>query len=516
MSRRLRLSADFAPPPFLPAIRTDTLLPKVEKKPPLLRTAGQLEQLFGPQLAAAQETAIISSFLLSRETLIDAAEVAHGLGARTYWLTCDTRLDKIFDEATDPERVKQDMSLYQEFGLLADAAVMRIGSFHAKFLLIDPTTLNRKGWLTSANLVSAACDQNVEFVTELTGREIALLYQVTRHAFWHEANTEVMPDGSLKSVPCPVQFPLPPPDSELLWTVGTKAHTLREAAFELVESAKNSLTLCGYSWQQNHPLLAKVAKKALEGVAVRIFVREVKNGSRQPPPTKVLSALLEAGAKIYSVPGLHAKFLLNETDGLMGTANFEAKGLDKGFEIGLRLRDERLEQARAALSWMQNAATEEISHQALIGPADFQSGRQFQHPAQPEVIYQLEERRSLPTRQLVASCASKLADEAQAELDLAESRLAQTKNPRGDWCAETGPRVTVYREINVSVEMSAPTVPLKLRDAKLPKEEPQVVKHAGKRWVAIPEIVGDDTLLQAAVALAQQEKCTVAYWDKNP
>ena len=65
MSRRLRLSADFVPPPFLPAIRTDALLPKVEKKPPLLRTAGQLEQLFGPQLASAKETAVISSFLLS-------------------------------------------------------------------------------------------------------------------------------------------------------------------------------------------------------------------------------------------------------------------------------------------------------------------------------------------------------------------------------------------------------------------------------------------------------------------
>lgn len=514
MSRRLRLSADFSPPPFLPAIQTDALLPKVEKKPPLLCTAGQLEQLFGPQLAAAKETAVISSFLLSRETLIDAAEVAHGRGARTYWLTCDARLAQMFDESTSPQRIKQDMALYQEFGLLAEAAVVRIGSFHAKFVLVDPTTPNRKGWLTSANLVSAACDQNVEFVTELTGREIVLLYQVTRHVFWHEANTEVMPDGSLKSVRCPVQFPLPPNDSELLWTVGKKAHSLGEAAFEIVESAKGSLTLCGYTWQQNHALLAKVAKKAREGVAVRIFVRETNEPKRHP--TKVLNTLLEAGAKIYSVPGLHAKFLLNETDGLMGTANFAAKGLDEGFEIGLRLRDERLEQARSALSWMQNAATEEISHQALIGPADFQSGRQFQHPARPEVIYRLEERRSLPTRTLVASCASKLAAEAQAELDLAESRLAQTKNPRGDWCTESGPNVILYREINVTVEMSAPTVPLKLRDAKLPKEEPQVVKHAGKRWVAIPEIAGDDTLLQAAVALAQQEKCPVAYWDKNP
>lgn len=514
MSRRLRLSADFAPPPFLPAIQTDALLPKVEKKPPLLRTAGQLEQLFGPQLAAAQETAIISSFLLSRETLIDAAEVAHGRGARTYWLTCDARMAQMFDESTSPQRVKQDMALYQEFGLLAEAAVVRIGSFHAKFLLVDPTTAKRKGWLTSANLVSAACDQNVEFVTELTWREIALLYQVTRYAFWHEANTEVMADGSLKSVSCPVQFPLPPNDSELLWTVGKKAHSLREAAFEIVYSAKSSLILCGYTWQQNHALLAKVAKKAREGIAVRIFVRETNEPKRHP--TKVLNTLLEAGAKIYSVPGLHAKFLLNETDGLMGTANFAAKGLDEGFEIGLRLRDERLEQARAALSWMQNAATEEISYQALIGPADFQSGRQFQHPARPEAIYRLEERRSLPTRTLVASCASKLADETQAELDLAESRLAQTKNPRGDWCTEEGNSVKLYREINVTVEMSAPTVPLKLRDAKLPKEEPQVVKHAGKRWVAIPEIAGDDTLLQAAVALAQQEKCPVAYWDKNP
>ncbi len=514
MSRRLRLSADFAPPPFLPAIRTDALLPKVEKKPQLLRTAGQLEQLFGPHLAGTKETAVISSFLLSRETLIDAAEEAHGRGARTYWLTCHARMMGMFDESSSPQRVKQDMELYQEFGLLAEVAVVRIGSFHAKFLLVDPTTQNRKGWLTSANLVTAAFDQNVEFVTELTGREIALLYQITRHAFWHEATEEVMADGSLKSVPSPVQFPLPPKDTELLWTVGTKAHSLREAALEIIDAAKESLTLAGYNWQQNHPLLMKVAKKAREGVDVRIFVRETNEAKRHP--TRVLNTLLEAGAKIYSVPGLHAKFLLNEDDGLMGTANFAAKGLDDGFEIGLRLRDERLEQARAALSWMQNAATEEIVFQSLIGPDDFQSGRQFQHPARPEVIYRLEERRALPTRQLVASCASKLAAEAQAELDLAESRLTQTKNPRGEWCTEEGLHVKLYRAIGLSVEMSAPTVPLKLRDGKLPKEEPQLVKHGGKRWVAIPFIDGDTALMEAAVALAKKEKCSVAYWDKTP
>jgi hypothetical protein len=121
---------------------------------------------------------------------------------------------QMFDESTSTQRVKQDMSLYQELGLLAEAAVVRIGSFHAKFLLVDPTTPNRKGWLTSANLVSAACDQNVEFVAPLNSREIKLLYQVTRHAFWHEATTEVMADGSLKSVPCPVAYPLPSKDEE--------------------------------------------------------------------------------------------------------------------------------------------------------------------------------------------------------------------------------------------------------------------------------------------------------------
>ena len=64
--------------------------------------------------------------------------------------------------------------------------------------------------------------------------------------------------------------------------------------------------------------------------------------------------------------------------------------------------------------------------------------------------------------------------------------------------------------------MAAPSVPLKLRDSKLPKEEPQVVKHAGKRWVAIPETEYDAPLMQAAVSLAMLENCTVAYWDKNP
>lgn len=122
----------------------------------------------------------------------------------------------------------------------------------------------------------------------------------------------------------------------------------------------------------------------------------------------------------------------------------------------------------------------------------------------------------MPTRQLVASCASRVASEAQAELDLAESRLAQTKNPRGDWCTEDAIGVKLYREISLSVEMSAPTVPLKLRDGKLPKEEPQIVKHSGKRWVAIPFIDGDTAPMQAAATLAQKEKCSVGYWDKNP
>jgi len=514
MSRTLRLSADFMPGAFLTAIRTEKLLSEVYASPALLLTAGLLETIIGPALAETKEMTIISSFLLSREPLISAAEEAHRQGARTYWLTCDARIAGMFDESTSPQRVKQDMELYKEFGLLAEDAAVRIGSFHAKFVLVDPTTNNRKGWLTSANLIPDACDQNVEFVAPLSSREVKLLYLVARHAFWHEATKEVMADGQLQSIPCPVEFPLPPKDPELLWTVGSKAHSLREAAFEIVDAAKDSLSLAGYTWQQNHPLLAKVAKKAREGVAVRIFVRETNDPKRHP--AKVLSTLLEAGAKVYSVPGLHAKFLLNETDGLMGTANFASKGLDEGFEVGLRLRDERLEQARMAMGWMQAAATEEIAFEADIGPDDFQDDRKFHHPAIPEKEFKLEERLVLPTRQLVASCASKLAFEAQAELDLAESRLAQTKNPRGEWCTEEGHHVKLYREIGLSVEMSAPTVPLKLRDGKLPKEEPQLVKHGGKRWVAIPFIDGDTALMEAAVALAQKEKCSVAYWDKNP
>ena len=514
MSPRLRLSADFAPVPFLSTIQTSALVPGQSPRPELLRTAGQLEQLLGPHLAATKDTAVISSFLLSRETLVDAAEAAHASGARTYWLTCEARLMQMFDESASKERVKQDAELYEELGLLADSAIMRIGSFHAKFILIDPRRPTRRGWLTSANLVSAAWNDNVEFLIPLSESEVDLLYQVTRYVFWHEATKEVLPEGKLMSIPSPVQFPLPPPDANLLWTVGHKAHTLRQAAAEIVEGARRSLTLAGYTWQQNHPLLTKVAKKAQEGVAVRIFVRETTDLTRSP--RKVLSTLLEAGAKVYSVPGLHAKFLLNEQDGLMGTANFAAKGLDEGFEVGLRLQGERLDQAREALAWMQQAATEEITYRDVIGPADFQPGRQFHHPARPEVTYKLEERRVLAPRQLTANCASSLAAEAQAELEKALSVLAQTPNPRGNWCTEEGNTVKLYREINQSVEMTPPTVPLKLRNPKLPKEEPQVVKHAGKRWVAIPEIEGDTLLMQAAVALAQREKCTVAYWDKNP
>ena len=175
-----------------------------------------------------------------------------------------------------------------------------------------------------------------------------------------------------------------------------------------------------------------------------------------------------------------------------------------------------LAQARAALAWMEQASTEVIRFVPAIGPEDFMPGRQFHHPARPEVTYKLEERRVFPVQKFTANCASKLADEAQAELDRLMSKLVQTNNRRGDWCTEQGQVVQLYRELSVPIEMSAPTVPLKLRDPKLPKDEPQIVRHQGKRWAAIPAVPGDTTLMQAAVHLAQDHKCHVAYWDKNP
>jgi len=510
----VRLTENFLCPTFLPAFRTCRRQPIVQAKPSLLATAGQVENLFGPALAQTKQTAIVCSFLLARETLLDAAEKAHRRGARTYWLTCDTRVSKMFDPSVNPERAAQDLALRHEFSLMLDDCIVRFGPFHAKFILIDPTTPERSGWLTSANLIAEAADQNVEAIVKLSPREVALAYAVTRHVFWHESQTEVVSEGNLASLPSSPSFSLPPPDAELLWTVGNKAHTLRQAAEEIVDGARQSLTLAGYTWQQNHPLLAKVAKQAKAGVAVTLFVRETSDLARSP--RKTLNVLLEAGAKVYSVPGLHAKFLLSESDGLMGTANFASKGLDEGFEVGLRLQGGRLEQAREALAWMQQAATEEISFCPEIGPESFLSGRQFHHPSRPEVSYKLEERRVLTARQLVANCASSLATEAQAELDRLMSVLAQTSNPRGDWCTEEGNIVKLYREISLSVEMSPPTVPLKLRNPKLPKDEPQFVKYAGRPRIVIPQLEGDNVLMQAALTLAQTEKCTVAYWDKNP
>jgi phosphatidylserine/phosphatidylglycerophosphate/cardiolipin synthase-like enzyme len=481
----------------------------------MLMTAGQVERLFGPALAETKQTAIICSFLLARETLLDAAERAHTRGARTYWLTCDARVSKMFDPQLSPARTAQDLELRHEFSQMLDSCVVRFGPFHAKYLLIDPTTSERRGWLTSANLISEAANQNVEAIVTLSEREIRLLYALSKHVFWHEAHNEVVAEGDLASIRSQTDFPLPPADREMLWTVGSKAHSLREAAVAIVEGAQQTLTLAGYTWEQTHAVLSKVAAKARAGVAVKIFVRS-ETANLAKGPRAVLSTLLEAGAKVYSVPHLHAKFLVSEQDGLMGTANFASKGLDEGFEIGLRLHGERLAQARAALAWMEQAATELITSVPAIGPQDFVGGRQFHHPARAEVAYKLEERRLFPVQKFTANCASKLADEAQAELDRLMSKLVQTNNRRGDWCTEQGQAVQLYRELSVAIEMSAPTVPLKLRDPKLPKDEPQIVRHQGKRWAAIPAVPGDTTLMQAAVHLAQDHKCHVAYWDKNP
>ena len=60
-------------------------------------------------------------------------------------------------------------------------------------------------------------------------------------------------------------------------------------------------------------------------------------------------------AKIYAHDKLHAKAIVSDSGGMVMSANLEKKGLDSGFEIGMRLTKEQCSKVQEILrEWEKN------------------------------------------------------------------------------------------------------------------------------------------------------------------
>lgn len=305
---------------------------------------GQLRSGLLQTIEAAKEAVLVAAFLLADEALKDALLSAVARGVRVYALnSSEQRLSRAIeaDGEFDQRMIDAHKALLDQ--LAGKVLVRSADHLHAKFLVTDPRT-NPRGWISTANFNRALLD-GVELGVRLSPEEAQELAAWFNHAFWCEAERELVVKGRLSAVGKPPSQPVTP-KGDLVPATAKDHRTLREAAMAIICSAQERLLVSSYTCEAGHPVVKALADAAKRGVRVTLLTRP------RPANGEAVKALAAAGVDIRAHEKLHAKAIWADGHALVMTANLAAEGLERGFEVGVRLSGPRSETVRKTLeSW---------------------------------------------------------------------------------------------------------------------------------------------------------------------
>lgn len=302
--------------------------------PGVWRTGPQL--MFRNELVSAMETAreviLLSSFLLADDALAQAMIQAAGRGVRAYVLTAsEQRIGKVLreDEVFEQRMVEQHKKLLEN---LAGKVLLRSAEhIHAKFLVVDPQ-LERgaRAWLSTANF-NKALEDGVELGVMLNADGVRELAVCFNWAFWCEAERELRGPNRLAEIkPNHPAAPLRPSHGAIFATLKDGAD-LREKLIAMIRGARNQILVASFGIAADHVAVGELVEAARRGIQVTVLTRP------RPAVAAGVALLASAGASIFAHDKLHAKALVVDGKALVMSANLEAQGLDKGFEIGALL-----------------------------------------------------------------------------------------------------------------------------------------------------------------------------------
>ncbi|MFW9996881.1 MAG: phosphatidylserine/phosphatidylglycerophosphate/cardiolipin synthase family protein [Candidatus Odinarchaeota archaeon] len=313
---------------------------------------------------SARETLMLSSFILSDEEMVDALLEASARKVRCYLLfATETMLSKEYrEELTDYDQKTVNFHKAMLDKLAGRALARTSDHLHAKYLLIDPGTANEKGFVSTANFTKEALERNPEIGVVLTREEIAEAYDFFRKGFWEESNRELIREGHWDSVK-KVKITSHLPQSRIT-TTSTEDNRLRDELLNIINEADKKLIVSTYGFELEHEVVQTLVKKSRAVETVVLTRPREKNYS-------TLNALLGDKAKIIGMEYLHAKFVLDPVNnrGVVMTANIEPRGLDTGYEIGIRLEGKDTKELEeivnrwsnnASMSWERGARIQEL------------------------------------------------------------------------------------------------------------------------------------------------------------
>jgi cardiolipin synthase len=302
-------------------------------------------------IRGAREMVVASSFLLAdaevERSLLDAAR----RGVRVYLLLAtETRLTR---EPSDDDSEFDRKVLADHLAMLKRLAgwtlIRSAPEFHAKVVLADPTSRGT-GVLLTANLTTEALERNEEMGLDLSAEEAREVFGYLRWAAWEGASHELMEPGQLRSVKPFDAVDVPEVGEMVVATAGAQT-SIREEILRVVDSAEEELVVSSFGWELKHPVVQRLLQRSREGLRLIILCR------MRPASMPALLALAEAGASVLGFRWLHAKAVWSDTgEAVVMSANLEAQGLDRGFELGLTLTDRRAEAIERLLrSWTDSA-----------------------------------------------------------------------------------------------------------------------------------------------------------------
>lgn len=299
-----------------------------------------------------------------REALLKAAErgVAIFILTNLQGVTGERRRDKVSgkikQDAQSTQGLFHSASLKKLYN--AGAHISGLDGLHAKFMLTDANY----GIITSLNFSPNSTNKISELGVVISDTEYKELEEVFDYLFLrpdkfrfadrgshfsYERPSETIDDKQL-SMLSKIKMTLGPTDRGLgLALADCNCHDLRDEIFQIIEDTNQgeSLYIATYSLNQNakgpngETIGAVLKRTQKRGAVVNVVMREDKKEYIN-------------GISISYHEDNHAKAVLNEHKGIIFTGNLTAESFKNGFDLGVVLTKEQIEETREFIKKLIN------------------------------------------------------------------------------------------------------------------------------------------------------------------
>lgn len=284
----------------------------------------------------AKKTICISSFIIQNNTkicncLFDASK----RGIDIFLLVAsEFMMDKLSNDSEGNEHAKEHVQFLKEAG--SGYMFIRTGEFHSKFIIVDPLESNAKGLLLTSNLTERALTKNNEVAVLLTKEQTTELFEQFKYGFWTEAKHEYRKGqtsnvASLQSITNKER--ILKKGKFIVVTTNSSTKTIKEEILKFLKEYNKSDELLISSW--NFSLDNDISHEILKYIGVNTKILLPKRSKN----FNAFKEFLDKGANIRCNYLQHAKFLVSSNKAIIFSSNFEAQGLDKGFESGIILKN---------------------------------------------------------------------------------------------------------------------------------------------------------------------------------